>query len=337
VCSILIERERRRAECAPRFTLRGDVDIRRATADDLDLLMSLVERESELSRSLYPEESPEVERPKVEGIVADGVALIAEEDGQAVGYVLAHYGGHGATTVYVSDLWVDPAARARGIGHELLRRTGGEAVGRESTHVVLEVDSGNRHAIAFLEHVGFEESAKIMRAGIERLLQEREPPAESIGALHVQSDDAPAVERRVTEYLPRLLRGASSQVEPGRAWTVVRIAPFDRDVLRRLGAELSHRFGVTVLLTLEQGAVVRFVVHDRGRMVDEYLSVPEYFGPLPPGDAAALRANATLVSRLTGASPASVRAATPNGARPSDLPPADKLYVQIAEVLGLQP
>ena len=83
----------------------------------------------------------------------------------------------------------------------------------------------------------------------------------------------------------------------------MRVEPFDRDVLRKLGMELSYRFGVTVVLALEQDAVVRFVIHDRGRMVDEYLSVPEYFGPLPPGDALALRANPTVVSRLTGAEP----------------------------------
>src|SRR5215208_1601939 len=314
------------------------MDVRTATADDLDLLVSLVERlESELPRPPYRERPPEIERSEMERLVADGIALIAEEDGRRVGYVLARYGGEGPTTAYVSGLWVDPASRRRGIGRALLRRLGGEAVARGVAHVVLDVDSGNRQAIAFFEHVGFEEGAKTMRTGIERLLQEREPPAESMGALHVQSDDAPSVERRVTDFLPRLVRGASAQVEPGRAWTAVRLAPFDRDVLRRLGAELSHRFGVTVLLTLEEGAVVRFVIHDRGRMVDEYLSVPEYYGPLPPGDAAALRANPTLVSRLTGASPAHVRAAAQNGARPGDLPPADELYVQIAEALGLQP
>jgi hypothetical protein len=32
-----------------------------------------------------------------------------------------------------------------------------------------------------------------------------------------------------------------------------------------------------------------------------------------------------------------VRAAAPNGARPSDLPPADDLYARLAEVLGLRP
>ena len=300
--------------------------------------MSLVQRlESELPRPPYAEYPPEVERARVERIVDGGVALIAYEDGEAVGYVLARYGDHGPTTVHVSDLWVDPAARRRGIGHELLRRVGSEALTRGSTHLVFEVDSRNRQAIAFSERLGLEEAVKILRVGIERFLEEPDRPAESIGALHVQNDDAPAVERAVAECLPRIVRGASSQVEPGRAWTTVRIAPFDRDVLRKLGTELSHRFGVTVLLTLEEGAVVRYVIHDRGRMVDEYLSVPEYFGPLPPGDASALRANPTIVSRLTGASPASVRAAAPNGHKPSDLPPADELYVQIAEVLGLEP
>ena len=44
-------------------------------------------------------------------MVTDGVALIAEEDGRAVGYALARYGDHGPTTVYVSDLWVDASAR----------------------------------------------------------------------------------------------------------------------------------------------------------------------------------------------------------------------------------
>ena len=70
-------------------------------------------------------------------------------------------------------------------------------------------------------------------------------------------------------------------------------------------------------------------------MVDEYLSVPEYFGPLPPGDALALRANPTVVSRLTGAEPARVRAVARTAAGPSELPPARELYAQIAEVLGL--
>jgi hypothetical protein len=159
---------------------------------------------------------------------------------------------------------------------------------------------------------------------------------ETFGAVHVQTDDAQSVERVVREYLPRLAAGTSAEFEAGRAWTVVRVEPFDGDALRKLGAELSYRFGVTVLLTLEDGAVVRFVIHDRGRMVDEYLSVPEYFGPLPPGDALALRANPTVVSRLTGAEPARVRAVARTANTPGELPPANELYAQIADILGLQ-
>jgi GNAT superfamily N-acetyltransferase len=299
--------------------------------------MSLVERlESELPDLPYPEDPAEFERAKVERMVNAGVALLAEDDGKAVGYVLARYGDHGPTTVYVSDLWVDSTARRGGIGRELMRRVSEAAIAHGSTHVVLDVDSKNRDAIAFYEHLGFDEGAKILRAEVETLLEERKPPGESSGGLHVQSDDAQAVERVVSDYLPRLTRGASAEIERSRTWTVVRVNPFDRDVLRRLGAELSYRFGVTVVLTLEDGAVVRFVIHDRGQMVDEYLSVPQYFGALPPGDALALRANPTVVSRLTGAQPARVRAIARTADKPADLPPASELYAQIAELMGLQ-
>jgi ribosomal protein S18 acetylase RimI-like enzyme len=313
------------------------VNIRSAKPEDVDLLMSLVERlESELPDLPYAEDPAEFERGKVERMVNEGVALVADDDGNAIGYVLARYGDHGPTTVYVSDLWVDSSMRGRGIGRELLRRVSEAAIAHGSTHVVLDVDSKNRDAIAFYEHVGFEEGAKILRAEVDALLQEREPPPETVGALHVQTDDAEAVERVVNEFLPRLVRGASMQVERGRAWTVVRMEPFGHEVLRKLGTELSYRFGVTVLLTLEAGAVVRFVIHDRGRMVDEYLSVPEYFGPLPPGDALALRANPTVVSRLTGAEAVRVRAVARTADTPGELLPAGELYAQIAEVMGLQ-
>ena len=88
------------------------VNIRTATSEDVDLLMSLVERlESELPALPYAEDPAEFERRKVERMVSDGIALIAEEDGNAVGYALARYGDHGPTTVYVSDLWVDSPAR----------------------------------------------------------------------------------------------------------------------------------------------------------------------------------------------------------------------------------
>ena len=80
---------------------------------------------------------------------------------------------------------------------------------------------------------------------------------------------------------------------------------------------------------------MRYVLFDRGRMVDEYLSVPEFHGPLPPGDVIALGANPTLLARLTGAEPARVRAVARTAASTADLPPADELVAQIGELLGL--
>jgi len=87
---------------------------------------------------------------------------------------------------------------------------------------------------------------------------------------------------------------------------------------------------------VEQGVVVRYVLMERGSVVDEYQSVPEQFGPLPPGDVVALGANPTVVARLTGAEPASVRAVARTATSPDELPPAEELLQQIAEVLGLE-
>jgi ribosomal protein S18 acetylase RimI-like enzyme len=313
------------------------VIIRDATSADVDVLMTLVERlESELPPLPYREDAAEFERRKVERMVEEGVALIAEDEGNPVGYLLARYGDHGPTTVYVSDLWVERGARGRGLGRELMQGVAAAAGDRGCTHLVLDVDSQNRPAIAFYEHLGFEEGAKILRAPVDAVARaevaERRP---SVGAVHVQNDDTRAVEAAVAQFLPRLARESSYDVGGEGSWVAVHVQPFDGTVLRRLARELSDRFGVTVLLTLEEEAVVRFVIHDRGRMVDEYLSIPEFYGPLPPGDAIALRANPTVVSRLTGAEPARVRAVARTADSGGELPPPHELYAQIAELLGV--
>ena len=70
--------------------------------------------------------------------------------------------------------------------------------------------------------------------------------------------------------------------------------------------------------------------------MDEYLSVPEYFGALPPGDAMALRANPTLLGRLTGAEPAAIRAVARTADSPAELPPVSDLLEQVADALGIE-
>jgi hypothetical protein len=62
----------------------------------------------------------------------------------------------------------------------------------------------------------------------------------------------------------------------------------DPNALQRLGKELSYAVGGVVLaIGVEDGAVVHYTLFDRGGAVDEYVSVPEYHGPLPPGDVVA--------------------------------------------------
>ena len=79
--------------------------------------------------------------------------------------------------------------------------------------------------------------------------------------------------------------------------------------------------------------VVRLITLDEGRIVDEYLSVPEFWGPLPPGDVIAMGINPTVVSRLTGADAASLRAVARTADSPADLPPAPELFAELASVL----
>jgi hypothetical protein len=108
-------------------------------------------------------------------------------------------------------------------------------------------------------------------------------------------------------------------------------------MLRRLARELSDRMGaVVVALGLEEGSVVRYVLLERGRVVDEYVSLPEYHGPLPPGDVVAFAANPTAVARLTGADAARVRAVARTAATARDLPRPPDLLSELAATLGLR-
>ena len=141
-------------------------------------------------------------------------------------------------------------------------------------------------------------------------------------------------------FVPRLPgRSAGSIVtQPRGGYVTVYDDVCDRDpaMLRRLAKEISSRTGLVVLAVgVEQEAVVRMILFDRGGIVDEYASVPEFHGPLPPGEVVALHANPVVVERYTGASQAAVRAATPVAGSPADLPPARELLAGLAAALGL--
>jgi GNAT superfamily N-acetyltransferase len=224
--------------------------------------------------------------------------------------------------VWVIDVvYVRPEARGRGIGTELMRA----AVEHVGTGGVLELDvlESNAGARRLYERLGFHTVERTL--ALE--LGGRASDAPTIGAVHVQNDDADLVRRNASKVLHR-----EPDVTLGNGWTRVDASP---DELRNLARELSFTSGVALALSLEAGAVVRYVLFDRGSMIDEYLSVPEYFGPLPPGDVMALGANPTVVARLTNADPGRVRAVARTASSPSELPAPEELYRQIADVLGV--
>ena len=188
---------------------------------------------------------------------------------------------------------------------------------------------------------GFRETSRILvadAASLEgRLSSEHEA---SYGAIHVQSDDLEAITRAVRQFVPRLPGGSKGSVvvPPRDGWITVHDEVCDREpeMLRRLARELSDRTGsFVVAIGAEEGSVVRYVALERGRVVDEYLSVPEYHGPLPPGDVIGLGSNPRLMGRLTGADADAIRAVAKTAQTPAELPPADELYGSLVQALAL--
>lgn len=161
----------------------------------------------------------------------------------------------------------------------------------------------------------------------------------SLASIHVRSLDTEVVERTARQFVPRLGRSAGTVIVPPRdGWIAVydELCDRDRKAHRRLAEELSVRRGIVVVaLAVEVEAVVRMLLFERGRLVDEYLSVPDYHGPLPSGEALALAVNPTLVARLTGADAGAVRAIARTATTVDELPPPDELVAELGALLGL--
>jgi ribosomal protein S18 acetylase RimI-like enzyme len=315
------------------------VTVRPATTDDRELLRRLwTEFVEEVETPELLGETWEQAWPDVERHIRQGVALVAE-DGEAVGFALANLGETNPRTAHLTDLFVRPNARRRGVAKELLAAVVARAREAGFAHLTLEVATGNAEGRAVYDRLGFREVQRVLAAELEPLASRLEGPAgESYGSVHVQTDDLPAVERAVRQVVPRLGRSAGSAVLPPRSgWVAVHddLCDRDPDALRRLARELSNRFGVALAIGVEAGAVVRYVLLDGGRVLDEYLSMPEFHGPLPPGEVVALRANPRVVARVTGADPGRVRAVARTASSPAELPPAPELAAAIGDVLGV--
>ncbi len=308
--------------------------VRHATPDDFGALQALWDRWQAESPPPPPwaDVSWDANRPEFEQALDANALFLAEADGRPVGFVTAWLEDHFAR---IGDLYVLESGRRQGTGHALVETVIENLRARGATHLFV---NANPAALDFYERLGFREQSRNLILPLE---VRAVGSGRSYGSIHVQTDDLSAVERAVQQFVPRLPGGSrGSEVTPPRnGWITVYDEACDRDpaALRRLAKELSERMGAVVIaIGVEHEQVVRFVLHEAGRIVDEYLSVPEHYGPLPPGDAIALAANPRVVARLTGAEPTAVRAAARTGVSPKELPPAQELLETIAAAIGLE-
>jgi ribosomal protein S18 acetylase RimI-like enzyme len=308
------------------------VNVREATPADEPTLV-------EFTEAIFNENWDRPWRPpEVTPRIFEGkLVLLAEDDGEEpIGYAFGELDAQGYA--HVNIVYVRPEFRRQGVTRALLAEFASRAREEGIGHMTLDVATRNEVGREVWRRLGFTEWALRLTAPVERLERTREV-GESYASLHVQTDDHDAVEAALAKYLPRL-GGSGGRVEgPLNGWVVVYAELVDRDrqARERLASELSNALGAVVCaIGVEEGAVVRYALFERGSIVDEYQSVPDYFAPLPPGDVVALGSNPTVVARLTGAQPARVRAAARTASSPEDLPPPDELLQQIAAAMGLE-
>ncbi len=279
-------------------------------------------------------------RPEIGPEVLEGkLVLVAEDDGEIAGFVFGDVARRGKAHVNVAC--TRPEARGRGVMKALLAEFASRVREAGSEWLTLDVDTDNEIGQKVWERLGFEDYSRRLRVRVEELERRAAAPThgESRASIHIQTDDADAVQAAVSKYLPRFGGSNPTVGMPRNGWVSVRadLIDRDRDARDRLASELSNATSAVVCtLALEDGRLVRYALYERGSIVDEYQSVPEYYGPMPPGDVVALGANPTVVSRLTGADPARVRAVARTASSPDGLPPAPELLAQIAELMGLQ-
>jgi ribosomal-protein-alanine N-acetyltransferase len=310
--------------------------IRAATSEDLPLVRELWRAfDSEVPDAEWHDDDSAEDLRALEEAIGTDVVLLADDVGLAVATK------KGDRLGFLDIVYVRPEARRGGVAAELVREAAARLREQGADMLELEVLASNSGARAVYERWGFAPVELTLAAPIDALVQRlaASPKGPTFGSIHVQTDDQGVVERAVQKALPRFGRSAGTTVtRPTNGWVAIHDELSDRDpkVLQRLAKELSYAIGGVVLaIGVEEGAVVHYTLYDRGGAVDEYASLPEYAGPLPPGDIVALGSNPTVVSRLTGADPGRVREVARTAASPADLPPALELLAQIAEVMGI--
>lgn len=134
------------------------VALRDATPDDVPTILSLVRELAEYERD--PEAAvatPELLYDAMFGPRAVASAVMAEEDGEAVGFALYFFNFStwtGRPGLYLEDFYVRPSARGRGVGTRLFRRLAEIARDRGCGRMELSVLTWNLEPMRLYERLG---------------------------------------------------------------------------------------------------------------------------------------------------------------------------------------
>ncbi|HSE32849.1 MAG TPA: GNAT family N-acetyltransferase [Pyrinomonadaceae bacterium] len=157
------------------------MNIREATADDAESISKLV---SGLQKYLNELGDPTRFHFNASTYLRDGfgenpafLALIAEIEDKAAGYLLYHFGydtDYGRRLLYVVDLYVDEAYRGHGIGKALMKQACEVAQREGATVLVWGVYERNELALRFYERLGarYIKGIHLMSIDVEALSRE---------------------------------------------------------------------------------------------------------------------------------------------------------------------
>lgn len=139
-------------------TATDTVTLRDATQDDIPTILALVRELAEYERDADAAvATPELLSDAMFGPRAVAHAIMAEENGEAVGFALYFFNFStwtGRPGLYLEDFYVRPVARARGIGTKLFRRLASIARDRGCGRMELSVLTWNLEPMRLYERLG---------------------------------------------------------------------------------------------------------------------------------------------------------------------------------------
>lgn len=138
--------------------------VRVAGSRDLDELLPLVEQFQAFERIPF---DPAAARPHLARLLEDprlGQVLLAEKDGDAIGYAILTYGydlEFGGMDAYLTDLFLVHAERDRGVGTWLLGKVeeSARAAGVQALHLMVTPSNQRAHHVYY--RAGFRASPRL--------------------------------------------------------------------------------------------------------------------------------------------------------------------------------